>query len=151
MDVEHFEKTLANGVKNSNPKSPLAWAMFHRKTIRFGNKADPFQVAELEHQASKEALLVLKAYKWPVVIETKFTHILKEYEYLLLDMKSHLHIMPIISPGFLDDWEELLGTDPNEPNEAPLDTDNDGIPNGDEYNSLPWMDTDDDGDGVPDS
>lgn len=52
--------------------------------------------------------------------------------------------------GFLDDWEELLGTE-NDPNEAPLDTDNDGIPNGDENNSLPWMDTDDDGDGVPDS
>jgi len=107
MDVEHFKRTLANGVKNNNPKSPLAWAMYHRKTLRFGNKADPFQEAELKFKVSKEALLTLKSYQWPVVIETKFTHILREYEYLLWDMKSHLHIMPIISPGFLDDWEIL--------------------------------------------
>lgn len=105
MDVGHFKKTLINGIKNKNPKSPLAWAMFHRKTIRFGNKADPFQEAELIYRVSKEALLTLKEYQWPVVIETKYTHILKEYDEILFGMKDHLHIMPIISPGFMSDWE----------------------------------------------
>lgn len=105
MDVGHFQKTMANGVKNGNPKSPLAWALHHRKTIRFGNKADPFQEAEVTHRVSKEALLTLAKHKWPVVIETKFTHILMEYDDILLGMKDHLHIMPIISPGYTEDWE----------------------------------------------
>jgi len=53
--------------------------------------------------------------------------------------------------GFLDEWEEFLGTDPKDPDDAPVDTDGDGMPDGDGTNSQPWMDTDDDGDGIPDS
>jgi hypothetical protein len=52
--------------------------------------------------------------------------------------------------GFLNEWEEFLGTDPKDPMSQPLDTDGDGIPNGDVINSKPWMDTDDDGDGFSD-
>jgi ABC-type transport system substrate-binding protein len=52
--------------------------------------------------------------------------------------------------GFPDDWETVLGTDPKDANDKPLDTDGDGKPDGDATNSQPWMDTDDDGDGVPD-
>ncbi|MCK5560622.1 MAG: putative Ig domain-containing protein, partial [Thermoplasmata archaeon] len=53
--------------------------------------------------------------------------------------------------GFLDDWEEFLGTDAQASNDTPLDTDGDGSPDGDEANAHPWMDADDDGDGVSDS
>lgn len=53
--------------------------------------------------------------------------------------------------GFLDDWEEFLGTNPLDSNSTPVDTDNDGRPDGDINNSQPWMDTDDDGDGIMDS
>lgn len=53
--------------------------------------------------------------------------------------------------GFLDDWEEFLGTDSSDPNDVPLDTDGDGIPDGDKNNTMTWMDADDDDDGVPDS
>ncbi|MCK4757266.1 MAG: right-handed parallel beta-helix repeat-containing protein [Thermoplasmata archaeon] len=53
--------------------------------------------------------------------------------------------------GFLDEWEETLGTDPADSDDTPTDTDGDGIPDGDTENTKSWMDTDDDGDGVPDA
>ncbi len=52
--------------------------------------------------------------------------------------------------GFLDEWEEVLGTDPTDPDDTPTDTDGDGKPDGDTENTESWMDTDDDGDGVLD-
>ena len=105
MDVENFRRTLHNGLKNKDPKSSLACAIAKRKTLRFGNKADPFQEAERKWRVSQEALITLRSYEWPTVIETKFTHILREYDDILLGMKSHLHIMPVISPGWEEDWK----------------------------------------------
>jgi len=52
--------------------------------------------------------------------------------------------------NYLDDWEEYLDTNPNDPNDRPLDTDNDDLPDGDYYNLQSWMDTDDDNDEMPD-
>ncbi len=52
--------------------------------------------------------------------------------------------------GFLDVWENELGTNSTDPDDTPIDTDNDGIPDGDANNTQSWMDTDDDNDGVPD-
>jgi len=52
--------------------------------------------------------------------------------------------------GFLDEWEECLGTNSTNGNDMPLDTDGDGIPDGDTNNTEAWMDSDDDGDGVSD-
>ncbi|MCK5037561.1 MAG: PKD domain-containing protein [Thermoplasmata archaeon] len=53
--------------------------------------------------------------------------------------------------GFLDIWEEALDTDPLNSEDRPVDTDGDGIPDGDLENSEDWMDIDDDGDDVPDA
>ncbi len=53
--------------------------------------------------------------------------------------------------GYLDIWEIAMGTNPLVSSHSPLDTDNDGIPNGDLTNSESWMDTDDDGDDVLDA
>lgn len=53
--------------------------------------------------------------------------------------------------GFLDEWEEVLDTDPLDDADSPLDTDDDGIPDGNANNSEPWMDIDDDEDGALDS
>jgi hypothetical protein len=53
--------------------------------------------------------------------------------------------------GFLDSWETLLGTSTTDAADEPLDTDGDGIPNGDANNTQTWMDTDDDGDAVLDA
>jgi methionine-rich copper-binding protein CopC len=53
--------------------------------------------------------------------------------------------------GFLDTWEEFLGTSTTDATDTPTDTDGDGIPDGDANNTQTWMDTDDDGDGVLDA
>ncbi len=53
--------------------------------------------------------------------------------------------------NFLDEWEVFLGTDPNDNKSYPVDTDYDGIPDGDENNTESWMDPDDDNDGYSDS
>lgn len=52
---------------------------------------------------------------------------------------------------FPDEWEEYLGTDPLNNLSRPIDTDGDGLPNGDRNNLKPWMDVDDDNDGFLDS
>ena len=52
--------------------------------------------------------------------------------------------------SYLDEWEEFLGTKTKDFNETPLDTDNDGEPDGDRNNSQSWMDIDDDNDGYID-
>jgi len=52
--------------------------------------------------------------------------------------------------GYLDVWEVFAGTDPLDFLDTPLDTDGDGAPDGDAGNTQPWMDTDDDDDGVLD-
>jgi DNA repair photolyase len=105
LDVENFQRTLHNGLKNNNPKSPLAYAIKFKKTLRFGNKTDPFQDAEKKHLVSLAALETLRDLKWPVVIETKYTDNIWHCLEILKEMKSHLHVMPIISPGFDKDWE----------------------------------------------
>jgi hypothetical protein len=52
---------------------------------------------------------------------------------------------------FDDIWEDFLGTDSADPNDTPLDSDNDMIPDGDITNSQPWMDFDDDNDNYLDA
>ncbi len=52
--------------------------------------------------------------------------------------------------GCVNEWEIYLETDPFNKSSKPLDTDNDGKPNGDENNSQPWMDYDDDNDNYND-
>lgn len=107
LDTEALRKQLENGLKNPNPKSPLAWALKQKKTIRFGNKTDPFQSAEKTFGASKEALSILRTLKWSAVIQTKMTSVLLDYLTILEDMKSYIVIQPIISPGLEHDWEFL--------------------------------------------
>jgi rubrerythrin len=53
--------------------------------------------------------------------------------------------------GYLDEWEIELKTDPLNALSYPLDTDGDGIPDGNQANGFSWMDTDDDDDGILDS
>ncbi|MCK5561295.1 MAG: right-handed parallel beta-helix repeat-containing protein [Thermoplasmata archaeon] len=52
--------------------------------------------------------------------------------------------------GYLDEWEDSLGTDPKDATSIPPDYDGDGAPDGDATNSMPWMDNDDDDDGMAD-
>lgn len=53
--------------------------------------------------------------------------------------------------GYLNELEEAYGSDYNDPNDYPLDTDKDGTPDDDSFDSIYLGDFDDDGDGFSDS
>lgn len=106
INPEDLRRKLVNGLSNKSPKTAVAWAIAQKKTLRFGNKADPFQEAELTHRVSGEALRILQDLKWPTVIQTRFTQtLLDNYEEIIGDMEAI--VMPVISPGFEKDWEIL--------------------------------------------
>jgi len=107
LDIESFSRTLSNGLKNKNPRSSLAWALHHKKTIRFGNKADPFQSAERIHRVSGEVLKILEGHRWSFLIQTMFTEVMMDYFDDIVRMKDLCIVQPIISPGAESDWEVL--------------------------------------------
>lgn len=108
-DVELLEKKLIAGLKNKKPQSSLAWALSHQKTIRWGNKTDPFQECEREYKVAKRIFNLLHRLNWTYVIQTRFTHVLMDYEKYMI--KSHekklITVMPVMSPGLERDWEIL--------------------------------------------
>lgn len=107
LDIENFERQLTNGLLNKRPKTPLAWALHHKKALRFGNKADPFETAELTYRTSLEVLNILWKKKWFAVIQTMHTSNMMEYEFNLVTMKDQIIVQPIISCGLEKDWQLL--------------------------------------------
>jgi DNA repair photolyase len=100
-------RKLESGLKNKNPKTPLAHCLAQKKTIRWGNKSDPFQPAERIHKLAPTIFSLLWKYEWSFVIQTRFTEILMDYDkYLRLNFNL-VTIMPVISPGLEKDWEIL--------------------------------------------
>jgi len=106
-DPQEFEKKLYNGLKNTKPKSCVAYSLNKKKTIRFGNKTDPFQPVEKEHRVSKELLEILLKYEWSYVINTMCTELMMDYEDIIVQCKDFVVVQPIISPGAEYDWEVL--------------------------------------------
>ncbi len=107
LDLELFEKKLRNGLKNKNPKTPLAWGLAQKKTIRIGNKSDAFQEAENEYGVTRKAMDILLDMDWSFVIQTRFTaNVMKSFD-KLVQYPSLVTIMPVISPGLDKDWELL--------------------------------------------
>lgn len=106
-DPEQVDRQLTNGLKNSNPQTPLAHCLAQKKTIRLGNKTDPFQMVEREYQVSKRLLKILLHHKWSFVIQTRFTEVLLDYQLILGKMAKFgiCTVMPVISPGMEFDWE----------------------------------------------
>jgi len=107
LDIDGFEKKIINGLRNKNPKSSLAHCLAKKKTLRFGNKSDPFQEADLEYGISGRVLSILGKFKWSTVIQTKFTENLLRYFDIIVENKAHFIIVPIVSPGFERDWRIL--------------------------------------------
>lgn len=109
VDLNLLDKKLYNGARNKNPQSTLAHLLQQKKTIRFGNKADPFQHAEKKYKVSKACINLLTKHEWTFVLQTRFTKLVKEYEKQI--MKAHnaglVTLMPVISPGLDKDWELL--------------------------------------------
>jgi len=104
-DPEDVERKLTNGLKNKAPKSTLACALSAKKTLRLGNRTDPYQEAELEHRVSRRVQEILIKLEWTYVIQTKFLSNLRYDEDVMTEGKDLLHIMPVISPGAEGDWE----------------------------------------------
>jgi hypothetical protein len=70
-----------------------------------GNKADPYQDAEMKYGVTRDCLKILKKLKWSVVIQTRFLHNMMRDLDIIKDMDAI--IMPMISPGMEKDWEVL--------------------------------------------
>lgn len=102
-------KRLMNGKLNRNPKSSLAFALHHQKTLRIGSKSDPYQPAEVKYKVTRGIIQVLIELDWSFVIQTRFTENLMRDEDVLA--KAHdrglLTLLPVISPGGEADWELL--------------------------------------------
>lgn len=109
IDLDKFRKDLVNGLKNKNPKTPLAHCLSRKKTIRWGNKSDPFQKAELQYRVAESIFRTLIELDWSFVIQTMHTDIMMEYEWCILDAKDAdlITVMPVVSPGLDKDWEIL--------------------------------------------
>ena len=106
-DPAQVYRQLRNGLKNPRPRSYLAHAMKLRKTIRLGNKTDPFQPAERTHRVTLRLIRILNKLKWSYVIQTRCTELMMEYEEWLLQSSSLVTVMPVISPGLSKDWQLL--------------------------------------------
>ena len=108
-DPKQVYKKLKNGLSNKNPKSYLAHALALKKTVRVGNKTDPFQPIENKLHISRDIIKALIKLDWTFVIQTRFLDNLIKNEKLLFKAhdKDLLTIMPIISPGAERDWEIL--------------------------------------------
>jgi len=104
---EEIRRRLENGLRNKNPRSTLASALAHKKTLRLGNRVDPYQPAEIEHKVSRQVQFILVDLNWTYVIQTRFLHILKRDEDIMRKAlkRKLIHIMPVISPGAEGDWE----------------------------------------------
>ena len=108
-DPDAVRKKLENGLANQNPKSSLAHALALKKTIRVGNRTDPYQPAEIKHKVTRRILRHLLDLRWTFAIQTRFLHHMMRDEDLLV--KAHkrklLTIIAVVSPGAEYDWEVL--------------------------------------------
>lgn len=117
-DPEDVRRKLQAGLKNRNPKTPLAHCLAKKKTLRLGNKSDPFQPIEDRLHVSRSIMKVLVELNWSFVIQTRFParawRALREVAPKPVDRVVHL--MPVISPGLDRDWEtfERKKTEPPE-------------------------------------
>ena len=112
IDIPSLERKLTAGMRNKNPKTPLAHCLAERKTIRVGNKTDPFQPAEEMYRRSTEAIELLCKLRWTFVIQTRFPSRAWDMnlDTLLGGIPTNrglVTFLPIISPGAEMDWELL--------------------------------------------
>ena len=106
IDIESFRLKLRNGLENKKPQSSLAWAIKQKKTIRFGNKSDPYQAVEDDFKVSRKVVKTLVSLDWSFVIQTKFIRVENDLD-VLSRRKNNITLMMIISPGMGKDWEIL--------------------------------------------
>lgn len=98
-DVEAIKKKLTS----AKGSSPLSQAIRQRKTLRLGNRTDPFQDCEEKHRVSTKLLEFLMEQRWDTVVQTKFPR--RAWEMTGLGDTSTM--MAIITVGMEEDWELL--------------------------------------------
>lgn len=107
-DVNSIRSKLITGLRYKYPKTPIGFALKKKKTIRLGNKSDPFQPMEKRHRVSEGVLHILEDLEWSVVVQTKYVSTMVDNCYdILIRMKDLVTVMPIVSPGLERDWEIL--------------------------------------------
>ena len=111
IDLPALRNKLKNGLKNNNPRTAMAHALAQKKTIRVGNKTDPFQPIESKLLRSTGALKILTELEWSYVVQTRFPTRLNELalESLLAGREAPISatVLVMISPGWVSDWETL--------------------------------------------
>lgn len=96
-DVESVKKKLLS----NKGTSPLSMAIKQRKTLRLGNRADPFQDWEEKHQISTKILEFLVEENWETVIQTMYPR--RAWE--MTGLGPNCIMMAQITVGLEDDWE----------------------------------------------
>jgi len=112
IDLPELEKKLVNGLKNTSPQSILAYCLKAKKTIRLGNKTDPFQPAEEHYRRSTGAIEILTRLEWSYVVQTRFPSRMwrmARKSLRIANLSGLVTLLPIISPGLELDWEILEG------------------------------------------
>ena len=104
-DVEEVKKKLSS----KKGSTPLAKAIQLKKTVRFGNRSDPFQPCEEEYHVSEGIMEFLAEEDWETVIQTKFPKRASRMVLKHLEEKgrNNFLVMPVIMPGLEKDWEVL--------------------------------------------
>ena len=115
-DPEEVERRLVNGLKNPHPKSSLAWALKGKKTIRFGNKSDPFVPLERKLGVTKAILRILKKMEWSLKLETRSTDYLNPAYLEEMDPKLCV-ITASITCGMDRDYQAFESSDLPTPEE----------------------------------
>lgn len=96
-DVEDIKKKILS----KKGTSSIHRAIQQRKTLRLGNRSDPFQDCELKYKVSAQIVEFLREQNWDTVIQTKFPQ--RAYE--LTGLGENFIMMAEIMPGLEADWE----------------------------------------------
>ena len=108
ISLEALDRKLTAGLKNKNPKTPLAHCLSNKNTIRIGNKSDPFQPVERDLLLTTRALRLFRKHRWSIVVQTRFSRNARELAQPSLSKLNRLGLLtmlPILSPGLEKDWE----------------------------------------------
>ena len=100
-DVEAVKKRLLS----AKGTSPLSQAIQQRKTLRLGNRTDPFQDCEIKYKVSTQILQFLIEQNWDTVIQTK--HPGRAWE--ITGLGKNCTVMAVTTVGLEEDWELFEG------------------------------------------
>lgn len=114
LDIPLFKNMIEKASFNKS-NTPLGAALRGKKTIRFGNKSDPYQHAEKEYRRSREAGKILIENNWSFVIQTKYTENVMDDFDMYSARPDLFTLMPIISPGLDSDWRIFERSIPTPP------------------------------------